>query len=240
MGTSPISVGRSFNQGFEAFKANPVTAIVGFLIVMAITGVLGFIPCVGPIASIFIAPPLAGGMAILALNLVNNSQPEIGDVFKGFQNYVHFLLVYLALAVVSIVLYIPLGIGALLGAAIGNDAVTVLLIALTGLVSLVLILAAAARLGFAYFIVAEDLHEGSVMTAFRKSFDMTSRDYVNIFLTLLVAGLIGMAGALACGIGMFVTAPIAWCMFAALYNDLKPQLPAVAPAEEPAPEPEAA
>jgi hypothetical protein len=236
METSPISVGRSFNQGFEAFKANPVPAIVGFLIAGVISGIAGAIPCAGILITAFVTPPLAGGMAILALNLVNNSQPEIGDVFKGFQNYVHFLGVFWLLAVISLVAYIPVLIGVLLGAAIGNETLMVLLVLATGLVSLVLVLAVATRLGFVYFIVAEGLHEGSIVGAFKKSLEMTSRDYVTIFLTLLVAGLIAMAGALACGIGVLVTVPIAWCMFAALYNDLKPQLPAVVPAEEPEPE----
>ena len=232
MDTQPISVGRSFNLGWEAFKANPVPAIVGFLAASLISS----IPCV----NIFIGAPLVGGMAILALNLVNRSQPEIGDIFKGFDRYLHFMGVFWLLIAIVAVAYIPTAIGSLLGAAIGVRVLASFLTLVGFLVTAVLIIGAMTRLGFAFFIVAENLHEGSVMTAFKKSLDITGRDYVNIFLTLLVAYLIGAAGAIACVIGMFVTAPIAWCMFAALYNDLKPQAPPVVPAEEPAPAPDAA
>jgi len=225
-------MGRCFNLGWEAFKANPVTAIVGFLAASLISSV----PCV----NIFIAAPLTGGMAILALNLVNRNRPEIGDIFKGFEKYLHFMGVFWLLIAIVIVAYIPTAIGSLLGAAIGVRALASFLSLVGFLVTVVLIIGAMTRLGFALFIVAENLHEGSVMTAFKKSVEITERNYVNIFVTLLVAYLIGAAGTLACFIGMFVTVPIAWCMFAALYNDLKPQSPAVARAEEPAPEPEAA
>jgi len=179
-------------------------------------------------------------MAILALNLVNRNRPEIGDIFKGFEKYLHFMGVFWLLIAIVIVAYIPTAIGSLLGAAIGVRALASFLSLVGFLVTVVLIIGAMTRLGFALFIVAENLHEGSVMTAFKKSVEITERNYVNIFVTLLVAYLIGAAGTLACFIGMFVTVPIAWCMFAALYNDLKPQSPAVARAEEPAPEPEAA
>ena len=62
----------------------------------------------------------------------------------------------------------------------------------------------------------------------------------------VVASLIGGAGAVVCGIGMIVTMPISWCLYAVAYRELtgsgRAPAEAAAPAVEPppAPEPEAA
>ena len=65
----------------------------------------------------------------------------------------------------------------------------------------------------------------------------------SIVLVAFVASLLGCVGAVACGIGIFVTLPFAYCMIAAAYEEAyagEAPSAAAAPAELPADPPPAA
>ncbi len=59
--------------------------------------------------------------------------------------------------------------------------------------------------------------------ALSASYNLVKDNFGRVFLVLLVAFLINLVGALLCGIGLLVTAPICWIIVAYAYRKLNNQ-----------------
>ena len=81
------------------------------LVVLFIVIVLGAIPIIGQIYLSIISGPIALGLAIFSLSISRNKDARIEQVFKGFNNFVTTLVVYLLMLLFvlfwSILLIIP-------------------------------------------------------------------------------------------------------------------------------------
>lgn len=69
--------------------------MVAFLVMGALTAVLAFTA----VGSLLIAGPLSFGFTIIVLRIVRGEKPEIGDLFKGFNDFVRAFLLFLINAV---------------------------------------------------------------------------------------------------------------------------------------------
>ena len=221
-----LSLDKCFLLGWEAFKANPIPAIVGVLIYTVIAAVGQNIPFLCYLFMAFVTGPFVGGVQILMLNLANRNNPQITDVFQGFKRYWDFMGVYWLFTAGFLACSIPIVgilaiIGALLDKATSSDFIMFLFIIAGILISLTIWTIVAIRWIFAGLIVADNWHDNSVITAFKKSNRMTLGRRWEIFWKMLVFALAGGVGALACLLGILVTAPISGCGFISLYNDLK-------------------
>ena len=215
------AVGTTFNRGLEVYKKNFVPLLVATLLM----GVIGGITC-----GICSAPLCCGVFAMILAAMRNGDATlKIGDVFKGFQKFVPAFVAFLVIGVInsiasSILMVVPI---------LGWIAVIVLGCAVIPAVmmwSLLLVADQDASIGDAILVPLKLLGD---------------KRFWSIVLVAFVASLLGCVGAIACGIGLFVTLPFAYCMIAAAYEEAYADgAPAaaeapVAPPADPAPAAEA-
>lgn len=221
MNKRELSIGGCFEDAFDAFKKYPGMAIGGFVIYMAISTFAGMIPFVGNLFQIIAMFPLVGGYMIFTLRILRGENPQIGDIFSGFSEWVRWLgvgwLLFLYVLVTMLICAVPFGILALIAIPFDgpNSAAGIALYIMGGLISYTLIIIVTLRWSFVWYIAAD---EGATATqAIKKSQDMTEGIRPTIFLISLIAGLFAIAGIIALGVGVFVTYPIAILVMAAVY-----------------------
>ncbi len=203
--TGGAKVGTTFSRGMEVYKKNFVPIFVATLLAVLIGGVS---------CGICTAPLFCGVFAmILKAMRDGNAQLKIGDVFQGFQKFV------------------PAFVGCLVLGIIYNVAMTVL--ACIPVVGWIAIIPAAAALGAAMLwslllVTDQNASVGDAITVPLKL--LGDKRFWSIVLVSFVASLIGFLGAIACGVGVLVTLPFAYCMIAAAYEEA---YAGRAPAEQP-------
>jgi uncharacterized membrane protein len=67
------------------------------------------------------------------------------------------------------------------------------------------------------FAVDWDLEFFQALEASRK---LVSRQWLQVFVLLILIGLMNILGLLLLGVGIFVTAPLSICIIVCLYNDI--------------------
>ncbi len=108
------STGAIMSSAHNALKGRWGKAILVYVIMVAISMAIGFIPFV----SLIIAGPLSLGLAIFFLGYVKGEDREIEDLFKGFNDFGRSLAVYILMILIIIagtILFIIPGIIAGLG-----------------------------------------------------------------------------------------------------------------------------
>lgn len=184
-----MDIGKHFTAGIQIWKNNLATlAIAGF---------------VGALISCFSLGLLGGnmmaGMWFIALKAERGERPEIGDLFRGFDNFVNPFLYGLAFIALSLV-------GSMV--AIGGIVVTGLFI-------------------WGFPLIVERKMEFSA--AFQGSLDLAKKDYASAILIPFLGALASFVGVLGCGIGLIVTLPLAMTINASLYRELTGSAGSAAP-----------
>ena len=220
MQVKSISAGRALSVGFDAFKRQP-GLVIGVSVLYFVLSLVGQnIPLLNILYSIFIQPAIVGGFAIFVLNVVDDRNPTVGDLFAGFQHYWRWMGVHWLLAAISLACFLPglimFGIGALLSQSGGEDA-SIVAIVLGVLVSVVILVAVTLRWMFVYYCAAEGRN---TMDAFKRSAQVTEGVRLQLLWAAIVLGLVAISGVIALGVGLIVTLPIATIAYASLYRDL--------------------
>ena len=218
--TGGATVGTTFNRGLEIYKKNFVPLLLATLLALVVGGVS---------CGICTAPLLCGVYAmILAAMRDGNATLKAGDVFKGFEKFVPAFVSCLVLAVVYQIVCTVL-----------------LIIPILGLIAVIILALAVfpAIVAWAQLLVADqDASVGEAITAPIKL--LRDKRFWSVVLVAFVASLVGGLGAIACGIGLVVTLPFAFCMIAAAYEEAygaaAPAAVVPPTAEPPAAEPPAA
>jgi hypothetical protein len=160
---------------------------------------------------------LGAGMFLVIRRLLKNDpvKPQAGDVFKGLDVFVQSLLLIVLATVASLILcFIPV-IGQVASLAVG----AVLMWALM-------------------FVAYQKL---TAVDALKKVFEYTkSGEFTLPLLFAVIASLIAGLGVVACGVGVFFTIPLAYCMLASCYETLfggEPEVIVPVSAETPPPPP---
>ena len=271
MNTKSVSLSKAFSTGWNTFTKYPGVLIGGFLIYIAMVLVLEMIfmipmilvttrmpqstdlssPMFGvqtgfsvafPIVVVFLFAPLVGGLFILLLNAVRDSNPGINDLFAGFRKYWKWVGLFFLYYLATYAAFIPELIGILVSTKmmhVGSAAAvsTVLGIAIMGLgiaISLVIMFILLTRWLFIYCAAADG---AGIIESFGKSAEMTKGIRLPLFGILIVLWLFATAGIIACGIGVILTSIIASLAITSMYVDLKNQMSGTAPSAS-APEPE--
>ena len=201
------AVGTTFNRGLEIYKTNFVPLLLATLLAVLI----GSVTC-----GICTAPLFCGVfMMVLAAMRSKEATLQAGDVFKGFQKFVPAF-------VSSLVLYLIFFVGYLILAA------TVI-----GLILLPVLCAVYGAVCFWSLLLVAD-QNASVGDAILVPLKLLGdKRFWSIVLVSFVASLLGCLGSFACGIGVFVTLPFAYCMVAAAYEEAySDAAPTAAPAQE--------
>lgn len=194
-----------FERGFEVYKKN-----FGVLVLASLVMVLLSMVSIG-----ILAGPLTVGMALLVLRLVDGDpdKPDVGALFKGFA---FFLPSFLFTLVWGLLAFVALTLLALVPC-LGNIAGFALMLCLS------------TALTFGYFLMGD--RGLDFWSASKESFAMVRDSFLPFLGLVTVAGLIADAGMLLCGIGMFFTIPVFFCVMAVAYRETLAQL-AGPPAEE--------
>lgn len=195
MAIKQIDIGVELGKGWELFKPNMGLLIVAGLIVTLVS----LVTC-GVLAG-----PLSAGVFLMVMRLIQKDpvQPQAGDVFKGFDYFVQALLVMVIGFVVSLVTGVILRVIPVLGQLIS----TVVSLGISSVITWSLM-----------FVVYQKM---TAVDAVKKVVtSLTSGDFTMPLVYGVLASLISMLGLLACGIGIFFTAPLSTCCFASLYHTL--------------------
>lgn len=186
--------GEWIKEGFEIYKNNLGVLILSSLIAFILTGLtLGVL-----------GGPMFAGLIGMVLRLRDGEQPPpvVGDVFKGFQNFLP-----------SFLFVIVWGLGVLVGSMILS-----VIPCLGQLLSICLAVAASGFLMFGLFLIVDRSME--FWPASMASIEKVKPTLFPYLGLAVVAGIIGQIGALACGIGAFATMPIYFCIIAVVYRDV--------------------
>jgi uncharacterized membrane protein len=220
MATPQVKFGEWLGQGFDLFKENIGPLILVSLVAQLLAGVSAGI----------LAGPMMAGLALVTLKLVDGKgKPDVSTLFEGFS---YFLQSFLFVLVWSVIMFVAYMIGVL------TCGIIVPLVSVAGLFL-------GALLMFAPYLIVEK--KLAFWSASMGSMDMVKPNIWPLLGYFLVASIIGSAGSALCGIGVIVTMPIAWCMYAVAYRELTAggaapveAAPAPAPPAAPAPAPEPA
>jgi hypothetical protein len=203
-----MDLGAYISKAWKLVTADLVLFVVGFLIVMAII-VGSMIVVVGPI---FVGGPLMIGFIRVIQKRMNGEPAAIGDIFNGFKDFTRGLVVVLLLLLVAIVVAIPVVI---------INIVLAFIPCLGQIAAFVVNLAVGLGLGTCLFFVwpLAALTEIPPVDCISKSIKFAFANFGPVLLLAFVAGLIGEAGVIACGIGVLFTVPLAEAIRVAAYND---------------------
>jgi len=187
------------SDAFAALKAHfglVLGCFVVFAVIQAVCGKLSLI-------ALFVAPHLITGFSFVLLKLLRGETPVFPDLFKGFSYYIPVLVAGLLMG-----LFLFLGLFCLVVPGI--------------------------FLGLMWsqtmFLLAEDImaveagrQDKAALSgwgAMQRSAVLMNGHKIRFFGFAIVLAVIGLAGALAVGIGLFITMPFAWLAGAAFYNRL--------------------
>ena len=159
------------SAGIAGIKKNFVLHVVSCLLVSIVGGFSG---------GLLTGPMMVGYMRMLKVE-EEGGTPQIGDIFKGFDDFVPALLAVLLSS-------IAVSIG-------------IILCIIPGLLIMALIPVAA-------YLVATGEKDG--INALKRAWVLVKENLVPSALCALVLGIIGSLGTILCGVGVLLTLPIAF------------------------------
>ena len=227
-----VELGDCLDRAWKIFTANSglilgTTLLMGLIaavcwgITMAATLL---IPVAGQLVSIFFTGPLMGGYLWFFLRIARGEQASVGDAFVGFsQHFGGLVMASIVQGIISFVCMLPFAALGILGARSGGGAgaqPSFSVIAGAGLLGLI---------GGVALVYLTNLWAHSLLLIVDKGYKFwpameLSRKLVRkrwwmTFLFMMVAGILGGLGILACGVGLLVTMPLYFAMRALLYDD---------------------
>ena len=189
------SVGKAFDKGLKLYKENFTTVFVASLLAALVGGLTCGI-CM---------PVMMCGLYAILLTLLRGGEPKptIGDVFSKFPSFltafVSAIVITLLTGLISTVLLVVPVIGMLASYVVST-------------------IIAPAVVSWAYLaIIDRNATIGEAIGSLKLTME---KPFWLFVLVSFVASLIGCVGALACGIGLLFTIPLAYCIVVAAYNDM--------------------
>ncbi|MEI7620972.1 MAG: DUF975 family protein [Candidatus Moraniibacteriota bacterium] len=81
-------------QARETLNGKWGVAVGGFAIYSVIVIAIDLVPVIGPLANLFIAGPLAGGLVIFSLALSRNQEAKFEQLLEGFNDFFKYAVAY--------------------------------------------------------------------------------------------------------------------------------------------------
>jgi len=190
-----LDIGNEFSRGWKLFQAN-----MGLLILAGlIGGILSLVTC-GVLSG-----PMLAGLLIIIRRLQKNDpeKPEAGDIFRGFDYFLQSFLFVFLFSLVSIFITLVVYMVPILGQLAG----------------LVISLATGSLILWGVTFVA--YQKMQAIDVFKKLINgVTSGTFIMPLVFGLLVSLLSSAGAIACGIGVLFTYPLACCCLVSAYETL--------------------
>lgn len=190
----PVKFGEWFEKGFNLYKENIVPLILASLIGLVLgTATLGIL-----------AGPMLAGLFLMALAFHDRREPrpEVGEIFRGFNFFLNALLFVGLWGIAMLILAVIVGLIPCIGQ----------LAALFG------IYAMQTFLMFGLLLIVDRGME--FWPASVESYQAVKTNFWQFLGLMIVTGIIGSLGAIACGLGLAVTAPIQICVLTVAYRDI--------------------
>jgi len=214
--TGQFDIGQAISDGWAAMTANAGVAIGGTVVV----GLLSVLAAITIIGYFVLLPVLAYGMLRLLLN-ITDGEGDINDIFSGFQNYGSVLGSMLMFMLIMIVVMIGVSLPGMVLAGVGGALELPALAVLGQMINLVITYAITPRLYFGPFFIADQGVGG--LDALKMSWKATREQKLMSFILLLVTGIIGFAGVIACGVGLLFSLPLSYIIWTAAYRQMVPR-----------------
>jgi hypothetical protein len=235
-----LRLGEALGTGWRRMWRYPGPAIGGFALYVLMCVGVGWIPCLGSLADIAVVPPLVGGYMILAMKVVDDRDPKLGDLFAGFRAYwkwmgIHWLYTAIVLGALG-----ALGVLGLIGYFVLWENAELLsagaAIAVAGVIAFAAVAVIAVSVGVLVtwaFIYYAGVEAAGALDTFAISGELTRGRRLQLLWMWIALGLISGAGVLVLVLGVFVTAPLATLAGAALYRQVNPRPEVTAPEAPP-------
>jgi hypothetical protein len=189
-----VKFGEWIEKGFNLYKENIATLILATVVALLLSAVtLGIL-----------AGPMLAGILFITLGLFDKTEPkpEAGSLFKGFDYFLNsflFVVVWgVAIMVASFILNVVPCIGLLASMFVSYSAMALLM--------------------FGLFLIVDKRME--FWPASMESIEIVKTNFWPFLGLSVVTGIIGSIGAIACGIGVVVTAPIQACILTVAYREI--------------------
>lgn len=231
-----VDLGESLAGSWGILRENPGLVIgASALVFLALLGV-NLVPYLGFLVSLILTGPLMGGLWWFFLRRVRRQPTSVGDAFSGFgPRFGHLVLVNIVINVATALCVLP-GAGVLIGALVfqgfssggGSDSGAVLLLMVPAILLLLAGMLVSIYLNVSWLfalplVIDKGLDFWPAMTL---SWGVVKRRWWWTLLLAVTAGLLGLVGLMACGIGLLLTGPLAMGIFAHHYDrvfgDLRP------------------
>jgi len=223
-----VDIGESLNRGWEVFKANAGLIIGATVLVYLALMVINFIPYLSVPLSLILTGPLVGGLWVFYVKNVRNEPTTIGDAFCGFgprfwqlvlTQIIPGLIAFAVVMLLAIVIAVPvalMGSAASRGGGRGMSAAFIVPLVVVGLIAFAALVYVNVCWMFALPLAGD---KGlKFWPALELSRRVVNKHWWMTFLLMIVAGILGFAGAIACFVGLLVTGPVAFSMLACHYQ----------------------
>jgi hypothetical protein len=233
-----VEIGEALDRGWKVFTGNAgviigvglvwLVLMVGIFFVSAIASLIPLLNLLSWLVTTFLNGPIMAGVLFFFVRMIRGGPGQFGDTFSGFgPRFIHLGMTSLLQGLINLALLLPAivtcGLLGLLSAAVMKSGrFPELSVATIGA------LAAVGSLTFLVLVYVNVLWTFSLLLVLDKRYDfwpamqlsrrMVNRRWWMTFLFLFVGGLISGAGTLACFIGLFVTVPLYFGMYAHLYD----------------------
>lgn len=189
-----VQFGKWIEEGFMLYKSNFVTLVLAAIILVALSG----------LTMLILLPPLTAGFILLTLRMLDGETPPpgAGTVFNGFTCFFNALLFMLIWGVVTLAGVTILGWFPVIGQ----------------LAALFFSYSLQALLIFAMFLIAD--RKMGFWEASTQSMDIVKADFWPFLGLTIVASVIGSIGAIAFGVGVVLTLPLAFCILSVAYRSV--------------------
>jgi len=188
-----VDIGSCISRGWDLVKTNFGLTVGTTLLVLVIPQLVPYaVPVVGHIAVIVLDGVLKGGIYLFYLKLIRGERTGVADGFSGFT--IAFVQLLLAGIVSSLLILVGLCLCVVPGVYLAVSWI------------------------FAFpLVIDKKLDFWEAMEVSRK---VVGKQWWQMFGLAIVAGLVAVAGVLACGIGIFVTIPIMLAAITYAYEDI--------------------
>jgi len=204
-----FDIGRAINDAWEACKRHfPL-----WLGVLVVGGILVFLSAITFIGCFVAVPVFGWGFGKFFLNMADG-KPSFDDLFAGFKNY----LPVLGRMLLLIVILVLLGFISESLVFVGKFTDSLVVTLVGWLIYLVVRCTVIVRLYFSFFL-AIDRDMGAI-ESLANSWRMTQGKVMKTIGLGLLSVLISGAGVLACFVGVFFTATMAYVMYASAYRQM--------------------
>jgi uncharacterized membrane protein len=204
--SAKMELGVYVSKAWNLMKQNALLLIVTYLIAAIIASI--------PLVGLIIGGPVMFGFIRIIQKRYKGEPAEIGQVFDAFKtDFSKGLVTFLLVAAVFLVIFIP----AFVIFMVFNFFIPCVGTVLGFLIYIAAMLAFGASIYFVLDIAA--LSNVAPVDAIKKGFKFMMANLGPMILLSLVTGLIAGAGAIACGIGVWFTAPMSMVIAVIAYNE---------------------